>query len=91
LLAGLVSAPWVRSDGAEDLDDTTFFSALQEIVACVFQESARVKKTSGIHFSEWHERPDRSSGILYEMQSLLTKYRTEVIRQSCLHEHGGRT
>jgi hypothetical protein len=80
LLAGLVSAPWVRSEDAESPDDTKFFSALQELVAYVFQESARVKKVSG-----------SPSGILYEMQSLLTKYRTEVIRQSCLHEHGGRT
>jgi hypothetical protein len=91
LLAGLVSAPWGRSSGAEDLDDTTFFSALQELVAYAFQESARLKKTLGIPFSKWHELPARSSaGILTEMQSLLTKYRTEVIRQSCLHEHGGR-
>jgi hypothetical protein len=92
LLAGLVSAPWVRSEDAESVDDTKFFSALQELVAYVFQESARLKKTSGNLFSKWHELPVRSSsGILYEMQSLLTKYRTEVIRQSCLHEHGGRT
>jgi hypothetical protein len=86
LLAGLVSAPWVRSDDAKTFDDTTFFSALQELVAYAFEESARVNKTSGILFRKWHERPARSSsGILYEMQSLLTKYRTEVIRQSCLH------
>src|SRR5215216_1745332 len=92
LLAGLVSAPWVRSEDVESLDDTKFFSALQELVAYVFQESARVKKTSGILFSNWHELPARSSsGILYEMQSLLTKYRTEVIRQSCLHDDGDRT
>src|SRR5215211_6427229 len=92
LLAGLVSAPWVRSEDAESLDDTKFFSALQELVAYVFQESARLKTTSGNLFAKWHELPARSSsGILYEMQSLLTKYRTEVIRQSCMHEHGDRT
>src|SRR5215216_2316062 len=92
LLAGLVSAPWVRSEDAESFDDTKFFSALQELVAYVFQESARVKKTSGALFAKWQELPaSSSSGILYEMQSLLTKYRTEVIRQSCLHEHGGGT
>jgi len=92
LLAGLVSAPWVRSEDAESLDDTKFFSALQELVAYVFQESARLKTTSGNLFVKWHELPARSSsGILYEMQSLLTNYRTEVIRQSCVHEHGGRS
>src|SRR5262245_2728094 len=82
LLAGLVSAPWVRSDDAETLDDTTFFSALHELVAYAFEESARVNKTWGILYSKWQERPARSSsGILYEMQSLLAKYRTEVITQ----------
>ena len=92
LLAGLVSAPWVRTDDSETVDDMTFFSALQELVAYVFEESVRVKKSSGIFFSSWHEIPARSSqGILHEMQSLLTKYRTEVVRQSCLHDNGGRT
>jgi hypothetical protein len=87
LLAGLVGAPWVRSEDPESVDDGRFFSALQELVAYAFQESARVNKTSG---SKWHELPTRSPpGILYEMQSLLKKYRTELIRRSCLHEHGG--
>jgi hypothetical protein len=92
LLAGLVNAPCVRTDDAESADDMQFFSALQELVACVFEESVRVKKKSGILFSRWHEIPARSSrGILHEMQSLLKKYRTEVVRQSCLHDKGGRT
>jgi hypothetical protein len=69
-----------------------FFSALQELVAYVFEESVRVKKTSGIFFSRWHEIPARSSrGILHEMQSLLKKYRSEVVRQSRLHHNGGCT
>ena len=92
LLAGLVNAPWVRTGDAESADDMKFFSALQELVAYVFEESVRVKKTSGILFSRWHEIPARPSpGILHEMQSLLKKYRTEVVRQSCLHDNGGRT
>ena len=92
LLAGLVNAPWVRSDDTESADDMKFFSALQELVACVFEESVRVKKKSGILFSRWHEIPARSSrGILHEMQSLLEKYRTEVVRQSRLHDKEGRT
>jgi len=92
LLAGLVNAPWVRTGDAESADDMTFFSALQELVAYVFEESVRVKKKSGILFSRWHEIPVRSSrGILHEMQSLLKKYRTEVVRQSRLHDKGGRT
>ena len=92
LLAGLVDAPWVRSGDAESADDMQFFSALQELVAYVFEESVRVTKKSGILFSRWHEIRARSSqGILHEMQSLLQKYRTEVLRQSRLHDKGGHT
>jgi len=92
LLAGLVNAPWVRTGDAESADDTKFFSALQELVAYVFEESVRVKKTSGILFSRWHEIPAGSSpGILHEMQSFLKKYRTEIVRQSGLLDKGDRT
>ena len=92
LLAGLVNAPWVRTGDNERVGDTQFFSALQELVAYVFEESVRVKKKSGILFSRSREIPARSSGgILHEMQSLLKKYRTEVVRQSGLHDKGGRT
>jgi hypothetical protein len=92
LLAGLVNAPWVRTDEAESADDMKFFSALQELVAYVFEESVRIKEKSAILFSRWREIPARSSGgILYEMQSLLKKYRTEVVRQSSLLDKGGPT
>ena len=92
LLAGLVNAPWVRTGDAESADDTKFFSALQELVAYVFEESVRVRKRSGILFSRSHEVPARSSGgILHEMQSLLQKYRTEVVRRSHLDDKGDRT
>jgi hypothetical protein len=92
LLAGLVNAPWIRTGDAESADDMKFLSALQELVAYVFEESVRVKKTSGVLFSRWPEIPAGSSGgILHEMQSLLKKYRTEVVRQSRLHDTGGRT
>jgi hypothetical protein len=92
LLAGLVNAPWVRSDDAESADDMKFFSALQELVAYVFEESVRVKKKSRFLFSRSQEIPARSSGgILDEMQWLLNNYRTEVVRQSRLHDNGGRT
>ena len=91
LLAGLVSAPWVRTDDTDSADDMKFFSALQELVAYVFEESVRVKEKSGILFSRWHEIPATSSrGILHEMQSLLQKYRAEVVRLSCLLDKGGR-
>ena len=44
LLAGLVDAPWVRTGDPESADDLEFFSALQELVAYVFEEFVRVKK-----------------------------------------------
>jgi hypothetical protein len=91
LLAGLVDAPWVRTSDVESADDMTFFSALQELVAYAFEESVRVKKNSGTLFSRWHEIPARSShGILHEMQALLEKYRSEVVRQSRMLDNGGR-
>jgi hypothetical protein len=92
LLAGLINAPWVRTGYVERAGDAKFFSALQELVAYVFEESVRVTKKSGILFSRSHEIPARrSQGILHEMQSLLKKYRTEIERESSLHGHGGRT
>jgi hypothetical protein len=90
LLSGLVDAPWVRTDDPEsDDDDDGFFAALQELVAYAFEESVRIKK-KGRLFSGWHEIPARSSrGILQEVQSLLQKYRSELVRQSRLLGQGG--
>jgi hypothetical protein len=59
LLAGLVNAPWVRTDEAESADDMKFFSALQELVAYVFEESVRIKEKSAILFRDGAKyRPD---------------------------------
>ena len=59
LLAGLVDAPWVRTGDPERAGDLEFFSALQELVAYVFEESVRVKKKSGILFRDRTKyRPD---------------------------------
>jgi hypothetical protein len=90
LLNGLVDAPWVRTDDPESDDDDRFFAALQELVAYAFEESARIKK-EGRRFPGWHEKPVMSSGgILQEVQSLLQKYRSELVRQSHLLDQGGR-
>jgi len=90
VLSGLVDAPWVRTDDPESDDDDQFFAALKELVAYAFEESVRIKKKGGL-FSGWHEIPVRSShGILQEVQSLLQKYRSEVVRQSRLLDQGGR-
>ena len=90
VLNGLLAAPWVRTDDPESDDDDGFFAALQELVAYAFEESVRIKK-KGRLFSGWHEIPARSSrGILQEVQSLLQKYRSELVRQSRLLDQGGR-
>ena len=79
VLSGLVDAPWVRTEEPESDNDDRFFAALQELVACAFEESVRIKK-KGRLFPRWHEIPARSSdGILQEMQSLLQKYRSELV------------
>jgi hypothetical protein len=88
VLKGLVDAPWVRTDGPGSDDDDGFFAALQELVAYAFEESVRIKKRGGF-FLGWHEIPTRSShGILQEVQSLLQKYRNELVRQSRLLDQG---
>jgi hypothetical protein len=91
VLNGLVDAPWVRADDPEsDDDDDGFFAALQELVAYAFEESVRIKK-KGRLFPGWHEIPAKSSrGILQEVQSLLQKYRSELVRQSRLLDQGDR-
>src|SRR5262249_15979636 len=88
VLKGLVDAPWVRTDDPQSDDDGGVFCALQELVAYAFEESVRIKK-KGRLFLGWHEIPARSSrGILQEVQSLLQKYRSELVRQSCLLDQG---
>jgi hypothetical protein len=88
ILSGLVEAPWVRTDDPKSADDGRFFAALQELVAYAFEESVRIKKTGRL-FSRWHKVSVRPScGILQEVQSLLQKYRSELVRQSLLLDRG---
>ena len=90
VLNGLVDAAWVRTDDPESDDDDKFFAALQELVAYAFEETVRIKKEGGF-FQGWCDIPARSSrGILEEVQSLLQKYRSELVRQFCLLDQGGR-
>jgi hypothetical protein len=89
LLAGLLDAPWVHTGGPEKDSDAIFFSALQELVAYVFEESIRMKKISRLPSSRRNGRPTRSSGgILCEMQSLLHEYRNELVRQAHPYDKG---
>jgi len=88
VLKGLVDSPWVRTDDPQSDDDGGFFAALQELVAYAFEESVRLKK-KGRLFLGWYKIPARSShGILQEVQSLLQKYRSELVRQSRLLDQG---
>ena len=92
ILNGLVDAPWVQTDDPESDDDDKFFAALQELVAYAFEETVRIKKKKSHFFQGWREISARSSpGILQEVQSLLQKYRSELVRQSCLLDQEGHT
>ena len=92
LLVGLVNAPWVVAEESGNAGDSEFFSALQELVAYAFDESVRVSRKPRRLFSRRDEGQALSrGGILYELQALLKKYRTEIVRQSCLLEKGGYT
>jgi hypothetical protein len=92
LLLGLVNAPWVVVDESGSAGDSEFFSALQELVVYAFDESVRVSGKPRRLFSRRDKGQALSrGGILYEMQALLKKYRTEIARQSCLLEKGGYT
>ena len=84
LLSGLIEAPWVRTGDPKSDDDDRFFAALQELMAYAFEESVRIKK-KGRLFPRWHKIPVRSSrGILQEVQCLLHKYSSELVRQTRL-------
>lgn len=90
LLAGLIVAPWVRSEGPERAGDRKFFDALQELVAYVFDEAVRVSKNATRIASNSQEKLNGGGGILQEMQVLLSKYRSEVVKQSRLVDKGDR-
>ena len=90
ILGGLATAPWVRESYAKIGDDDRFFAALQELVAYAFGESTRVQQRRLLLFGTWRDIPARSpNGILEEMQSLLSKYRRLLERQSSLVAQGG--
>ena len=90
LLAGLVTAPWVRSEVPERAGDRKFFDALQELVGYVFEESVRVSADSARIASNAQERAS-GGGILQEMQIVLQKYRDQVAKQCRLNGKGDRT
>jgi hypothetical protein len=90
ILAGLLDAPWVRRSWAQIGEDDTFFAALQELVAYAYGESTRVKRRRLLLFDAWRDIPARSpNGILDEVQSLLTKYRMLIEKQSVRRSERG--
>ena len=83
ILAGLLDAPWVRERWAQIGDDDRFFAALGELVAYAYGESTRVKDRRFVLFGTWRNIPAREpNGILEEMQTMLSKYRKLLERQS---------
>jgi len=92
LLAGLVDGPWVRTDDVESGDDDKFFAVLQELVAYAFEEAVRIREKGRLWKWNWRDTPARSSrGILQQVQSLLQKYRGEVVKGSRSFEEGEAT
>jgi hypothetical protein len=79
LLGGILDVPWIHPAIGKRVDDTLFFSALQELMTYAFDEHARLEKErrnqSGQSTSD---RP----GILAEMQTLLRHYRAELLAQA---------
>ena len=89
LLAGLVDAPWVRTDDPTSADDARFFAALQELVAYAFEEAIRIQEKGPFWKRYWRDIPARSSdGILPEVQALLRRYRGEVIKGARTFDQG---
>ena len=89
LLSGLADAPWVRTEDPHTHDDGRFMSAVQELTAYAFDETLRITKRKR-SFRNSRDQPGSSDSILQEMQSLLHKYRAEVVSQSrLLDDRGG--
>ena len=89
LLAGLVDAPWVRTEDPQSGDDNQFFAALQELVAYVFEEAVRIREAGPFWKQNWRDIPAKSSrGILQEVQSLLQRYRGELVKESRPFDQG---
>jgi hypothetical protein len=83
ILAGVLTAPWVRKGYAKFGDDDRFFAALQELVAYAYGESARIRQRRLLFFKTSRDIPARRpNGILEEMQYLLGKYRRFVEKKS---------
>ena len=78
-LIGLLAHPWVRTDDTSTHDDNDFFAALQELVKYAFDEWERLTRDPGI----------KETSILWEMDSLIKKYRALLIRQSLSIDKGG--
>jgi hypothetical protein len=90
ILAGLLAAPWIREAWAQIGDDDKFFAALQELVAYAYGESTRVKQRRLLLFGTWRDIPARPpNGILEEVQSLLSKYRKLLEKQSRVVDQAG--
>jgi hypothetical protein len=79
LLGGILDVPWIHPAIGKRVDDTLFFSALQELMTYAFDEDGRLEKARRNQAGQSNsDRP----GILAEMQALLRHYRAELLAQA---------
>lgn len=78
LLTGLLEAPWVHLGGVKDTQgDNAFFSAIEELMASAFEDSARIQKNLRSYFKNmWEMRPP---GLLEEMNTLIRRHRQQLV------------
>jgi hypothetical protein len=84
VLSGLLDAPWLVTPDWKEGDDALFFSAFQELMQYAFSEYQRVQKQA----QAFWRKPKPPSGILWEVKTLLERYRGELIKQSETLEKG---
>lgn len=85
LLDGLLDAPWLVTPDWKEGDDALFFGAFQELMQYAFNEYQRLHKEA----QAFWRKPEPPSGILWEVRTLLERYREELIKQSQTLEKGG--
>ena len=78
MLEGLTAAPWVRSNEPIPDGDEQFISALKELTAYALEDIMRVNRL-GRYSREKYNGP---MGILWEIKSLLERYRSALVQES---------
>ena len=90
-LEHIPGAPWVRSehspkDALVEHGDDAFMLAMQELMSYTLEDVIRVNRLGKHYFSE--KTPDGPMGILWDMKTLLQKYRAKILEKSNLLQRG---